>query len=78
MAGGPLPPRQAVEDLLADAEELLLEVGFLQPHTARARMAGVRELLRRAEALPGELALLRGMVHQLRWACRRGSDGGSG
>ncbi|MFM7228572.1 MAG: RNA methyltransferase [Cyanobacteriota bacterium] len=78
MAGGPLPPRQAVEDLLADAEELLEEVGFLQPHTARARMAGVRELLRRAEALPGELALLRGMVHQLRWACRRGSDGGSG
>lgn len=75
---GPLPPRQAVEDLLADAEDLLLEVGFLHPHTARARMAGVRELLRRAEALPGELALLRGMVHQLRWACRRGSDGGSG
>jgi tRNA/rRNA methyltransferase len=77
-AAGPLPPRQAMEDLLADAEELLLEVGFLQPHTARARMAGLREVLRRAEAQQGELALLRGMVHQLRWGCRRGSDGGSG
>ena len=77
-ATGPLPPRQAQEDLLADAEALLLEVGFLHPHTARARMAGLREVLRRAEVGTGELALLRGMVHQLRWACRRGSDGGSG
>lgn len=77
-AAGALPPRQAQEDLLADAEELLLEVGFLHPHTARARMAGLREVLRRAEAGQGELALLRGMVHQLRWACRRGTDGGSG
>lgn len=77
-AVGALPPRQAQEDLLADAEELLLEIGFLHPHTARARMAGLREVLRRAEAGQGELALLRGMVHQLRWACRRGTDGGSG
>lgn len=77
-AADPLPPRRALEDLLVDAEALLLEVGFLHPHTARARMAGLREVLRRAEAGQGELALLRGMVHQLRWACRRGSNGGSG
>jgi len=63
--------RGAVEAALADAEALLLEVGFLLPHTARARMAKLRALLQRAQVQPAELALLRGMVCQLRWASRR-------
>jgi tRNA/rRNA methyltransferase len=64
-------PRGALEATLADGEALLLEVGFLLPHTARARMAKLRALLQRAQVRPGELALLRGMVCQLRWASRR-------
>ncbi len=64
-------PRGTLEATLADAEALLLEVGFLLPHTARARMAKLRALLQRAQVRPGELALLRGMVCQLRWASRR-------
>ncbi|MCS5704632.1 RNA methyltransferase [Synechococcus sp. FGCU-3] len=63
--------RRHLEDLLADAEELLLEVGFLHPHTAHARMAKVRGLLQRGLIDDGEVALLRGMVRQLRWASRR-------
>jgi tRNA/rRNA methyltransferase len=63
--------RGDLEAALADAEALLLEVGFLLPHTARARMAKLRALLQRAQVQPGELALLRGMVCQLRWASRR-------
>ena len=55
-------------DLLEDARTLLLETGFLWPHTAVARMAKLEELLRRAEPSQAELALLRGMVRQLRWA----------
>ncbi len=79
-AAAPAPPaplpaepatRGALEATLADAEALLLEVGFLLPHTARARMAKLRGLLQRAQVRPGELALLRGMVCQLRWASRR-------
>ncbi|MFM7237128.1 MAG: RNA methyltransferase, partial [Cyanobium sp.] len=35
----PLAPRGAIEAALADAEALLLEVGYLLPHTAQARMA---------------------------------------
>ncbi|MEA5472839.1 TrmH family RNA methyltransferase, partial [Synechococcus sp. CCY9201] len=65
--------RAALEASLEDAEELLLEVGFLYPHTAHARMAKVRALLQRAQIDEGEVALLRGMVRQLRWASRRGS-----
>ena len=59
-------------DLLNDARALLLETGFLWPHTATARMAKVEGILRRAEPSLAELALLRGMVRQLRWAVRHG------
>jgi tRNA/rRNA methyltransferase len=63
--------RQDLEATLADAEALLLEVGFLLPHTSRARMAKLRALLQRAQVSEAEVALLRGMVCQLRWASRR-------
>lgn len=64
-------PRGALEATLSDAEALLLEVGFLHSHTAHARMAKVRGLLQRAQVTPEEVALLRGMVRQLRWASRQ-------
>ncbi len=68
----PLAERGAVEATLRDAEALLLEVGFLLPHTARARMAKLKALLQRAQLTENDVALLRGMVCQLRWASRRG------
>jgi tRNA/rRNA methyltransferase len=74
MVAGAFPDPAARADLeaaLGDAEALLLEVGFLLPHTARARMAKLRALLQRAQPDSGEVALLRGMVAQLRWAARR-------
>jgi tRNA/rRNA methyltransferase len=64
-------PRSDLEAALADAEALLLDVGFLYPHTAQARMAKLRALLQRAQVQDQELALLRGMVRQLRWAASR-------
>ena len=63
--------RRELEAALADAEALLLEVGFLLPHTAGARMAKLRALLQRGQVSQAEVALLRGMVCQLRWASRR-------
>lgn len=85
-AAGPaaLPPGAsasssgALQGLLADARALLLEVGFLLPHTARARMAKLGALLQRAEPSVAEVALLRGMVCQLRWASRHPSGPGEG
>lgn len=66
------PARRAdLEATLSDAEALLLEAGFLYPHTAHARMAKVRGLLQRAQVSTEEVALLRGMVRQLRWATRQ-------
>ena len=63
----PAPPRQ-MDHCLEDASDLLLDVGFLLPHTAAARMNKVRDLLQRASIQAGEVALIRGMVRQIRWA----------
>ncbi|CAK6695263.1 tRNA (cytidine/uridine-2'-O-)-methyltransferase TrmJ [Cyanobium usitatum str. Tous] len=68
--------RQGLEAMLGDAEALLLEVGFLHPHTAHARMAKLRGLLQRAQISTEEVALVRGMVRQLRWASERGTNPG--
>ena len=65
--------RGALEATLADGQDLLLEVGFLHPHTAHARMAKLRGLLQRAQIREDEVALIRGMVRQLRWATTRGT-----
>ena len=69
--------RGPLEAMLSDAEALLLEVGFLYPHTAKARMARVRQLLQRGQVSREEVALLRGMVRQLRWAARQGGAQGT-
>ncbi|NBQ37936.1 MAG: RNA methyltransferase, partial [Synechococcus sp.] len=61
---------KALSACLDDATDLLLEAGFLLEHTAAARMAKVRDLLQRATVRAEEVALLRGMVRQLRWAIR--------
>ena len=63
-------PASVMKSFLNDAESLLLEVGYLLPHTASARMAKVNDLLQRATTGSDEVALLRGMVRQLRWAVR--------
>ena len=68
------PAQAELEAALVDAEALLLEVGFLYPHTAAARMAKLRQLLLRGEPSSAEVALLRGMVRQLRWASRHGGS----
>ena len=63
----PAPPSQ-LSGLMEDAADLLLDCGFLLPHTREARMAKVRDLLHRASSRTEEVAMLRGMVRQLRWA----------
>ncbi len=57
-----------LENCLDDAEELLLEVGFLLKHTSQARMTKVKGLLQRAAVRSEEVALIRGMLRQIRWA----------
>ena len=66
----PSSPKQ-LNDFILDAQELLIEIGFLLQHTANARMTKVKSLLKRAEIRSEEIALLRGMIRQIRWAINK-------
>tara|TARA_Y100001968_G_scaffold316077_1_gene343448 strand:+ start:14354 stop:15094 length:741 start_codon:yes stop_codon:yes gene_type:complete len=57
-----------LNDFSDDAERLLLEIGFLLRHTASSRMKKLKAILIRAEAKPEEVSLIRGILHQVRWA----------
>jgi tRNA/rRNA methyltransferase len=61
----------ALEGYYQQLESLLLEVGYLYPHTAQSRMQKIRRLYHRAELEPHEVALLRGMLSQIKWALDR-------
>lgn len=69
----PLPPGdpaslEAIEGYCQHLENLLLDIGFLLPHTRAARMEKFRRLMNRANLRAEELALLRGMLRQGEWA----------
>ena len=63
----PASPQQ-INDCINEAENLLLQVGFLYTHTAKARMSKIKALLQRAEIRPKEVSLIRGICHQINWA----------
>jgi tRNA/rRNA methyltransferase len=48
-------------------QESLLEVGYLQPHTAKRKMEKFRRLFNRAVLTSEEVALLRGVLRQMIW-----------
>jgi tRNA/rRNA methyltransferase len=71
----PLPEPPAaigqVNAYLQHLETVLLQIGYLYPHTANSRMAKLRRLLSRALPSETEVALLRGMLSQVEWAVQQ-------
>ena len=63
-----------LEDLINDAGSLLLDIGFLMKHTYKARMSKIKKLLLRAEIKDEEVALIRGIVSQIRWAIKNKNE----
>jgi tRNA/rRNA methyltransferase len=61
-------PVELVEGYYQQLETLLLEIGYLFPHTAAPRMEKFRRLYNRSQLSPNEVALLRGMLRQVQWA----------
>lgn len=76
-ATNPLPTvmipasHELLEGYLQDLEDLLLDVGYLYPHTRSSRMEKIRQIYQRSLPSDNEVALLRGMVRQIRWALRK-------
>lgn len=65
-----IAPFELVEGYYQQLEALLLEIGYLLPHTAAHRMEKIRRLYNRSQLSPNEVALLRGILRQVNWAIK--------
>ena len=59
-----------INQFLGRWADQLHQVGFLQSHTRKERMAKLRSILYRSELSQNDLALLEGIVSQTNWALR--------
>jgi tRNA/rRNA methyltransferase len=57
----------ALEGYYQHLETVLLQIGYLYPHTAAARMEKFRSLYNRANLSREEVAMLRGILRQIDW-----------
>ncbi|MEM6448532.1 MAG: RNA methyltransferase [Cyanobacteria bacterium P01_D01_bin.123] len=64
-------PADVMEGFYQHLQTLLLDIGYLQPHTAQRKLEKFRRLFNRAHPTRAEIALLRGVVRQLGWAYRQ-------
>lgn len=60
-----------VEGYYQHLETLLLQIGYLYPHTASSRMEKFRRLFNRASLTESEVAMLRGILTQMKWALQQ-------
>ena len=70
IATQPAAPSEMLEGYYQDLEALLLEIGYLYPHTAAVKMEKFRRLYNKANLQSEEVAMLRGILRQIRWANR--------
>ncbi|WP_404783683.1 RNA methyltransferase [Altericista sp. CCNU0014] len=63
-----LAPLDAIERYVTHLSSVLLEIGYLYPHTAPSRMQKFRQMALRSQLSSSELALLRGILRQVEWA----------
>tara|TARA_B100000700_G_scaffold330914_1_gene459973 strand:+ start:2803 stop:3486 length:684 start_codon:yes stop_codon:yes gene_type:complete len=68
LTGKNLANQSEINDFIDDARKLLLEIGFLHEHTSQARMRKIRRMLNKSELNENDIAILRGIIKQLKWA----------
>jgi tRNA/rRNA methyltransferase len=66
-----LAPFNQIEGYYQQLETLLLDIGYLLPHTAPHRMEKLRRMYNRARLSSNDVALLRGILSQFRGALDR-------
>ncbi len=67
-------PIDVLEGYYQHLESVLLEIGYLQPHTAPVKMEKFRRLYNKANLQAEEVAMLRGILRQVRWAIKNQSE----
>lgn len=65
-----LAPLDVIEVYYQELESLLLQIGYLYPHTAASRMEKFRQLYNRSQIQTREVAMLRGILRQVEWALK--------
>ncbi|MGD1919959.1 MAG: RNA methyltransferase [Pleurocapsa sp.] len=63
-------PIDVLEGYYQHLEDVLLEIGYLQPHTVPVKMEKFRRLYNKANLQSEEVAMLRGILRQVRWAIK--------
>jgi tRNA/rRNA methyltransferase len=66
-----LAPLDAVDQYVEHLEKVLLNVGYLHPHTVASRMQKFRQMALRSQLSQPELAMLRGILRQVEWAAHQ-------
>jgi tRNA/rRNA methyltransferase len=61
-----------IEAYYQHLETVLLQIGFLYPHTAFSRMKKLRRIFNKATLTESEVTMLRGMLSQIAWAAAHG------
>lgn len=61
----------ALEGLFEDLGRYVLEIGFTDPHRYPYAMRRLRRIFHKARLSPGEVQLLRGLLHQSRYQMRK-------
>jgi tRNA/rRNA methyltransferase len=61
-------PLDQMEGFYGQMEALLLQIGYLYPHTCASRMEKLRHFFNRSAPTEQELAMLRGLLRQMNWA----------
>ena len=66
-----LAPMDAIDQYVAHLEKVLLNIGYLHPHTVASRMQKFRQMTLRSQLSRPELAMLRGILRQVEWAAHQ-------
>lgn len=74
-----LAPGVSLESMYSQMEKVLLKIGFLNPENPAHLMMTFRRIFSRAELDDREVAVIRGMMSQIDWACGefKGKKGGA-
>lgn len=60
-----------LEQYYEHLEKTLLEIGYLYPHTAQVKMQKFKRLFNRSGLTSEEVAMLRGILRQIKWAIKK-------
>lgn len=65
---------EVLEGYYQHLETVLLKIGYLYPHTAKARLEKFRRLYNKANLTREEVALLRGILRQIDWFVNKAAE----